>query len=40
MDTKFLGIVSVMNLVFIHLKDFDGRDSGVLKPVVILHIGT
>ena len=38
METKFLVVVSVMNMMSIHLKDFDGRDSGVLNHVVDLYI--
>ena len=32
------GVVSVMNPVSIHLKDFDGRNSIVPKYVVELHV--
>ena len=38
METKFLGVVSVMNMMSIHLKDFDGRGSRVLNHVVDLYI--
>ena len=39
LDTRLLGVMSVTHLVSIHLKDFDSRDSMVLKHVVDLYIG-
>ena len=38
-DTILFRVASMTNLVSIHLKDFDGRDSRVLKPMVDLHVG-
>ena len=38
--TRLLGVVSVMNLVSIHLKEFDGWCVRIWKPVVDLEVGT
>ena len=37
-DTRLFRVVSVTNLVSIHLNNFDGRDSVVLKYVVDLYV--
>ena len=37
-DTRLFGVVSIVNPVSIHLKDFDCRDFMVLKHMVDLHI--
>ena len=38
-DTRLFGVVSIVNPVSIHLKDFDVREIIILQAVVDLEVG-